>query len=286
MDFEAGKKTQTSNSAEQRNTINSGGGRRRVILIVGLGLFALGIVLTIYNLRKSPSAPSTQKQEDFLRQLSLAEPRFEIGYGPLGLDLFQSIQTKGQSGENELITYPVFQNEISERVRTNVPSITPDLATLKVVDVALREFAAAAKRNKMRLHEVSVICLIVKQVGRGKASSVMLDVDRINLAGAVEIYDATDITGEEDFGGNKLRRPDSPEQRQSFSLGDMDTGDAVLVPLYITNLFESLDENIESRQITNGITFIPLTIRYKDVNQIEQRISVGSVLGGPIYFEK
>jgi len=257
-----------------------------IILTLGLGLLALGIGLTIYNFRKTPNAQSYQKQEKFLKQLDAAEPRFEFGYGPVNLDLFRNSQAKGRAAENELLAYPVFENEVAEQIRKNLPPITPDLKSLKLADPILREIAASARQNKMRLRQVTVICLIVKQVGQGKAASVELDVDRIALAGAVEMYDATFITGDQDLGEDQLRRYRSKEARQTFSLGVMDTGDAMIVPLFIANLFESLDESVESRQITNGIAFIPLTIRYRTINQVERQISADPALSSPIYFEK
>jgi hypothetical protein len=258
----------------------------RIVFGVGMVLLLLGILMSARTIRRrSASRHAEEQRQEFLKQIAVAEPRFEIGYGPIRLDLFQTIQRNSSSAERNLLTYPVVENEVTNRVRTNSPPITPNYDTFKVVEALDAEgFKAAAKRNQLRLREVSVICLIVKQTGKGKADLATLDVYRDALPGALEMYDATDLSGFIDSAKRLLSKPRSEFTRQSLSLGAMDTGSAVIVPLYIANLFDSKDSDL-GWQLTSYVVYVPLRIRYTTNQQTEKQIDVKEVLSEPIYFE-
>lgn len=127
----------------------------------------------------------------------------------------------------------------------------------------------------------AVACLIVKQVGKGKAESVKLDINRLKLDEVSEMYDPTDI--------NKFTDPERTAKSfhsnsLQIDLGPMDTGEALLIPLYISNGFLRLTEGGDPPgwYVTAGPILIPVSLNYIKKNKSIQKIPLQEVLNRPI----
>jgi hypothetical protein len=257
--------------------------RGRVIFFAGLALLLVGLLLTLYNFatgrlgaKQTASGIDQHTQEQiqkFQAELAGAEPRFEIGYTRIRLNLFKELQAKKQDanqGVTELLAYPIVSNEVETRIKTNSPPVEPDFVNLPLRGDDLRDFKSLSRRKKVKLREVNVVCLVVKQVGKGKAENVVLTAEKSYIDGGVYIFDYTELGWGDEGGDGTTGAPQvtpevNREAAHKFELGTMDTGSAFIIPLYLTNLFERLDGGTEPPgfEIVSGTVFRPAVVHYK-----------------------
>jgi len=125
----------------------------------------------------------------------------------------------------------------------------------------LKGFIKKYQRKKYNDPDVTVLCLVVKQVGKKRAEFVTLNMDRVELKEVRELYDAADIGlyGEYD----SLRGPFSSVKKEQISIGSMDTASGIVIPLLITN-FLSPVHGEETLQVTSNVAFIPVSISFRE----------------------
>lgn len=259
-------------------------GRGRAILFAGLALLIVGLLLTLYNFATGRLASKhtasgvdqiTQEQiQKFQAELATAEPRFEIGYTSIRLNLFKELQAKKEDaaqGVTDLLAYPIVSNEVETRIKTNSPPVEPDFVNLPLRGDDLRDFKGLSRRKKVKLREVNVVCLVVKQVGKGKAENVVLSAEKSYIDGGAYIFDYTElgwgyeVTAEGKTGGPPVTSEMNIQAAHKFELGTMDTGSAFIIPLYLTNLFERLDGGMDPPgfEIVSGTVFRPAVVQYR-----------------------
>lgn len=264
---------------EPHNKTSSDVGRKkagRAFLLVGITLLTFSLFLTGYNLASGRLGRRKQTVEEerikkLHEEIKAAEPRFEIGYTGIRIDLFRELQAKGagasQEGITDLLAYPVTSNDVTTRIKTNSPPLEPDFANMPLHGSDLSDFKSLKRRNRVKMGPVTVVCLVVKQVGKGKADDVVLTTQRSVIDGGAYMFDYTELEGGDETGENgpPMQQPQAIKEfaEQKLELGAMDTGTAFLIPLYLANFFERLDkDNPGGGYIVSGVLYKPLVVQY------------------------
>lgn len=243
----------------------------KIILSIGIILLIIGVVIPWFHYLKNVITLNKQPPE----------PRFEVGYFCLSLKQYSKLKKNaamsGNDG-NQLINYPVFDNEIALRINSNKPPLVPSYS-VETVPKHLSEFLKAYKRKKLK-PSISVTCLILKQTGKRVANHVAVDVDRVELKEVAEMYDDTDI-GTENV-NSQLYGSKNKVSKKNFIIESIDTGDGIIIPLYVCNYFANPDGGIGWR-ITSGVAYVPLMIRYRNGNEgPELQLPIRKVLEYPL----
>jgi hypothetical protein len=148
-------------------------------------------------------------------------------------------------------------------------------------------FQQLYRKNKLVFGDTSVICLIVKQVGGGRADSVSLLADRVAISTAEDLYDALDLGGNE-FYPEGIRKTTNTIQKEAFRFQTMETGTSLLVPLCLTNSY--FCPNCEPEplrwQLASYTAFVPINLSYRNQKGKQFNISLSQNLAAPIYMEK
>lgn len=261
----------------------------RLALILGSVVLLAGIFLLAYSgKRKSTRQDKTSSSITVPQPVAdTAQPLFEIGYAMMDLDFYKANEKRFKNGDSGLLTYPVYYNEVTARLESDSPAVKTDYTKVHFANTTLREFEKYYKQKKFPLTATNVICLLVKQVGRADADSVMMDVDRVAIKEAEEIYDALDLGGN-DFDSAGIRKPANKTEAVRFSLPTMQTGSSVLIPLCIANMYACRNCNLDPSawQLASGIAYVPLQLRYRDKQGKEQTLSLSKNLSKPIYMEQ
>lgn len=251
------------------------------IVLLTAGISLLGFSTYRYVSREREAAKVQRHADSLLRLLDTAGPRFDLGYGEINSSLYKSMRSGAKDSSS--LVYDVIKNEIdrlseSGNLDTTCTSITGDNRFLKT-------YLEARKKNQISQREPGIICLVVKQIGKGKAENVTLDYNSLTINQAHEMYDPTDIQ----FGSDSLLTPEDRRlyqvSRKQLKLGQMDTGAAILIPLYITNWFDR--KHIKTGEevtinVTGGPIWVPVTLNYTRQKSKIQQILLSAVLQRPI----
>ncbi|BBL77513.1 hypothetical protein [Methylomagnum ishizawai] len=267
----------------------------RIILAVGIGLLAVGILTSVFY--PSPGTdkklPSSQALESLRSSLSsynqarnLGEPSFEATLIDIRLELYQAIASGGEASQSlpsaSLLQYPVHKNDVAFRIEKDDPAIRPDYGKMRTTDYFLHGFIKAFKHKKYKSPNVWVVCLILKQNGKGQAGNVAVDMERVELKEVRELYDASfmGIHPEDDA----LRGPFSVTKKEQVALGDMGSGSGVIIPLAITNVFIPINEmDMESKSVVSNIAYIPVNISFLSGKSKERKtLPVEKIVSDPI----
>ena len=244
----------------------------RLILVAGISLFIIGILFNLFNdkIFNKDKADSPDNALEALKNslakyesnMGLEKPVFEANLIQIDLRRYQAM-VSGASGENSIafLSYPVHHNEVASRIEKDFPPLRPNYGKLLTTDPSLKGFIKLYKRKKYNNPLVTVVCLVVKQVGKKKAEFVSLNMDRVELKEVRELYDATDIGlyGESD----SLRGPFSSVKKEQISFGSMDTASGIVIPLLVTNFLTPIDGD-ETLQVTSNVAFIPVTLSFRE----------------------
>lgn len=251
------------------------------IVLLAAGISLLGFSMYRYVSQERQAGKVMLHTDSLLRVLDTAGPRFDVGYGEINRSLYKSMRAGTQDSSS--LAFGVINNEIdrlseSGNLDTTCTSITSDNRFLKT-------YLEARKKNQMTQREPGIICLVVKQIGKGKAENVTLDYNSLTINQAHEMYDPTDIQ----FGTDSLLTPEDRKlyqvSRKQLNLGAMDTGAAILIPLYITNWFDrkhvKAGEDV-TINLTGGPIWVPVTLTYARKKSKTQQILLSAVLQRPI----
>lgn len=259
-----------------------------LILLTGIGM-------TVYNQRSGVFNKSTVTITDTTSNKKTI-PLFEVGYLLIDLDIFNGIVKRDRTGLSGDFMYPVLNTEITTRATTNIPRIEPNYSKIPYSE-GLSTFIKLYKKQKTRLTQTWVACLLIKQKGLGKAINSILEYEKVNID-ATEMYDGTDInhivfkwidsTHNEYTGFVKNFEP------RQFVLDTMNMNSNVLVPICIMNYFTPTDpkkmaaeQNYEGwKQITNGIVLVPKRLKYGNLQGDTVHIDIEEFLERPILVSK
>lgn len=245
-----------------------------VLIVIGCILIAGNIYFFINQQQHN----SIQKQQldSLAKQLDTASAKFEIGYGEMSITSYNKMKAEAGQTEGNPLVYPVMKNEIDNLVATNTYHPNYGLPS-----TYLQNFTALYKQNKLKLSGRSVACLIIKQVGKGKALSVKLNINHLKLDEISEMYDPTDI--------NKFENPENAgkqphKTRMQLDLGIMDTGTSWLIPLYISEGFtrRSGEGDPSMWFVTDGPILVPVSLSYSNKDKTSKEIPLRKVLDRPI----
>ncbi|WPU98673.1 hypothetical protein SNE26_21890 [Mucilaginibacter sp. cycad4] len=248
---------------------------------LALILIVVGSILIIGNLyfyvaRQKRNNIKKQQLDSLAKQLDTANAKFEIGYGEMSIASYNKMKASAGQKDNSLLVYPVMKNEIDDLIAAG--TYHPDYG---ISSTYLEEFTSLYKQKKLKPTGTAVACLIIKQVGKGKAESVRLDITRLKLDEISEMYDPTDI--------NKFTDPERTAKSfhstsLQIDLGAMDTGGAWLMPLYISNGFLRLKEGDDPSgwSVTAGPILLPVSLNYIKKDKTIQKIPLKEVLNRPI----
>ncbi|WP_298707350.1 hypothetical protein [Chitinophaga sp.] len=209
-----------------------------------------------------------------LDSLQNEPPRFDIGYAIVELETFKKMLLLGKDTGAAPFMYPFVENDVTRMLFTNDPPLLPDYTHIPVA-FDTDSFHLHYRKKETRLRETGVGCLMIRQFGAGIADSVTLTYTDLKPDKAENIYDGTDIAS--------LRDSSQHLERKTFRLGDMPTGSAILVPLYVANFFDyKLDGEFSAfwRLITHHL-IIPYTLNYHHLGKADS-LSMGEVLTRPV----
>ncbi len=168
-----------------------------VLLISGISLLRFNVYR--YVSRERETGKVRRRTDSLLRVLDTTGPRFDLGYGEINSGLYRSMRSGTKDSSS--LAYATINNEIdrlleSGHLDTTCTFITSDNTFLKT-------YLEARQKRQMKQREPGIICLVVKQIGKGKAENVTLDYNKLTLNQAHEMYDPTDIQ----FGTDSLLIP-------------------------------------------------------------------------------
>jgi hypothetical protein len=191
------------------------------------------------------------------------------------MKLQQFERNQKSPNDSDLLTYHVFNNDVTARINNDLPPLRPDYNKMKSSDFFLKDFFPAFRKGQAKLRQVRIGCLIIKQIGKGKADSTILDVSKVNLSKVLYIYDGTDFGA---FDTSYLKK-----NEEQLALGNMNTGNSILIPLYVTNLFDRDDKsgNPMGWEVITNTAYVPTVLRYSDKGK-KVDINLNKVLGRPI----
>jgi hypothetical protein len=247
-----------------------------LMMIIAGGILIIGN-LYFYIERQKRNNIKRIRLDSLARQLDTANAKFEIGYGEMSIAAYNKMKAAAdQKDNNNPLVYPAMKNEIDDLITTG--NLHPDYG---ITSTYLGDFTTLYRQKKLKLTDTSVACLIIKQVGKGKTSSVKLNINHLKLDEISEMYDPTDI--------NKFENPEStgkPPHITSLQidLGAMDTGTSWLVPLYISNGFMRLKPGGDPPgwSVTAGPVLVPVNLSYVKKDKTTQSIPLKEVLNRPI----
>src|SRR3954452_17965769 len=228
-------------------------GAANAVLVGGLIVLAAGA--SAFFLRPAGPAPLPPPQP----------PRIEVAYAEVPADIYRALTRTPNAADGPIpgvLSYRIGASEVASRIATDAAFLTPE---------GLRppggesNFAAEFRRGRFRFHHASVVVLIVKQVGKGDADSVAVDLYRVVLPQSSPMVDPTDA---------KLLLPPKADERPSefdadrphpdsirLALGHMSTGDAVIVPLYSILSFADLKEG-GRWGFVKDLALVPVNVHY------------------------
>ncbi|SDI13892.1 hypothetical protein ACRQ5D_09605 [Mucilaginibacter sp. P25] len=248
---------------------------------LALILIVAGCILIIGNLyfyiaRQKRYTIKRQQLDSLAKQLDTANAKFEIGYGEMSIASYNKMKIAAGQKDHSPLVYPVMKNEIDDLITAG--SYHPDYG---ISSTYLEQFTTLYRQKKLKPMGTAVACLIIKQVGKGKAESVKLDINRLKLDEVSEMFDPTDI--------NKFTDPERAAKSfhsnsLQIDLGPMDTGEALLMPLYISNGFLRLTEGGDPPgwSVTAGPILLPVSLNYIKKDKRIQKIPLQEVLNRPI----
>jgi hypothetical protein len=247
-----------------------------LMMIIAGGILIIGN-LYFYIARQKRNNLKRTRLDSLAKQIDTANAKFEIGYGEMSIAAYNKMKAAaGQKDNNNPLVYPAMKNEIDDLIITD--NLHPDYG---VTSMYLGDFTALYRQKKLKPTNPSVACLIIRQIGKGKTSSVKLNINHLKLDEISEMYDPTDI--------NKFENPESAGKPPHITplqidLGAMDTGGSWLVPLYISNGFIRLKPGGDPPGwvVTAGPILVPLTLSYIKKDKTIQNIPLKEVLNRPI----
>lgn len=220
----------------------------------------LGVVLASASVYNIPAQIAKSQLE--LRQASLAvyesEVKFEVFYIDAKDFAFQQHHLEQKTGANHVFwQYPMLKNDVFH----NIPS----------PDDKERQFPTAILPDEIRKQfqkpvweplGSSVVLLVVRQIGKRMARDVRIEAEHVKPSRdrAVEVYVANDI--KEKWIDDTMRRAGEVE-RVNIKLGDLDTGQGVLIPLFVIYSF-NVEHNDFCCQVAMNSLYIPLRITFVD----------------------
>ncbi|MFC0516881.1 hypothetical protein ACFFGT_21920 [Mucilaginibacter angelicae] len=267
-----------------KNENNKGGSNKPPINGLAIILIIIGGILIVGNLyfyavKQKRNSIKKMQLDSLTKQLDTANAKFEIGYGEMSIASYNKMKAEAGQKEHSPLVHPAVKNEIDSLITSG--AIHPDYG---ISSTYLLDFTTLYRQKKLKQLGTAVACLIIKQVGKGKAGSVKLDINHLKLDEISDMFDPTDI--------NIFSDVDQPESvRKTFhfttmqiNLGAMDTGSSWLVPLYITNGFARLKEGGDppAWSVTAGPVLVPVDLSYTKKNGTIQKMKLDAVLYAPI----
>ncbi len=243
-----------------------------LILAAGISLLIMGILLNLFSdkLFRTEKGDSPTAELETLKsslskyksEVALEKPVFEADLIQIDLQRYQSMvsDTTGEISI-EFLNYPVHHNEVVSRIETDSPPLKPNYGKMRTTDHFLKGFINRYKRKKYNDPDVTVLCLVVKQVGKKRAEFVTLNMDRVELKEVRELYDATDIGIDSEH--DSLRGLFSSVKKEQIFIGSMDTASGIVIPLLITNFLSPVNGE-ETLQVTSNVAFIPVSISFRE----------------------
>ena len=252
----------------------------RVPPAVSFASLLLGVILASASVYNIPDQIAKSQME--VRQASLAlyesEVKFEVFYIDVTELAFQQYRIEQKNGANHVFwQYPMLQNDVFH----SIPQDSEEI-----------QFPAAILPDEMRKHFRSsvwkplssqVVLLVVRQIGKRMARDVRIEAEHVTLGQkrAVEVFATSDI--KEGWIEDTMRRA-GEVQRESIKLGDLDTGQGLLIPLLVTYSFTIKGDEFCCRVAMNSI-YIPLRITFTDdFDKQPKEFDVRPMLGTGIEF--
>ena len=132
-------------------------------------LIVAGCILIIGNLyfyvaRQKRNTIKRQQLDSLTKQLDTANAKFEIGYGEMSIASYNKMKIAAGQKDHSPLVYPVMKNEIDDLITAG--SYHPDYG---ISSTYLEEFTTLYRQKKLKPMGTAVACLIIKQVGKGKA---------------------------------------------------------------------------------------------------------------------
>jgi hypothetical protein len=259
----------------------------KIILIAGIVLLFVGIIFFVYmsNRSKEEAGNTNKKIEALLKEIDTASPRFEIGYAEMSMEYFKNNLAKYETGSRDFFTFPVYRNDITSRVKSDTPSVAINLDKMIIKNKYLKDVQLLNKQHKLKQGSINIICLIIKQVGKGEASNVSMKADKVLIRDIEDIYDPLDIGGN-DFDEEGIRHEWNKVEQEVFNIGKMETGKSMLIPICITNFFICTEEGHDPSgwQLASNTAYVPISILY-NTRAGETTITVKDNLGKPIVID-
>jgi hypothetical protein len=294
------KVTQIAHNGMREDTLARRG--RVSILAIGILLLMTGIATSVWRLRQVQQSPevslddqasvrntidSLEKQLAASRIAAIdAKPVFEVTFAEATLETYRKWTAAGDADAALIGTgMPrVVMTDVTQRLRDSA-AIYPTYADAHTKDVFLREFLPVAKRRALRLRTTYVYALLLRQVGAGRADSVVVDADRSEIDGVVEIYAPSDLVGNNEV-KSKLREHTKALTASTLHAGTLETGQGAIVPLLVANFFWRTDGGNDPSGwiVADGVGYVPLRLRYRLANGSRDSISLRAALNRPIAF--
>ena len=216
--------------------------RRRaalVLLAAGIAVLAAGVAVAFARHDGAGrEVPLTAQEQEALRQARNRVPRFRIAYLWLPLSYYRRV-TQPTAAEAPA-AYEVARNDVSRRVATNRPPLDRNLGLLPANSYH-DGLARALGEHRVRRVQRAVLALAVTPTA-GQPVRLRLYVDRVELGGFADIYDATDIT-ELNLASDVGDAEQGVTSRRRTAIEWTVRGDGVgtIVPFGLTQLFEVPD---------------------------------------------
>ena len=268
-------KTEVNNSPAKKSSALGN------ILLV-LGIILVGANVCWYVFRKHQSDVVKAHAESLTRILDTASAHFEFGYGEINSSLYKTMKSAANLNNSNSFINSVLNNDIDQLLMTG--HLDSNWTEIHSDNAFLKEYIIKRKMHKLKQREPGIICLIIKQVGKCKAEHVKLDYNYLTFNWGLEMYDPTDIA----FGTNEILTPKDKKKyhvvQKQVDLGEMDTGSAKLIPLYIANWFDRLQGAADDQStwnVTGGPMWVPSALRYLQ-QKSNVKIPLDEVLKRPI----
>jgi cell division protein FtsL len=232
-------------------------GWKSAATILGVISAALGIVLSVYNIRAAwhqqgqLAVPDEAKQLEIkkLRQeASASAPRFEVAYVTISQNLYQDLQNqKSEEKKNQtyFLNYPIVPDEVAGE-KLDIIGQLPGADSTGGDDT-----------------EDRVTCLVLQNKGKRDALDVKLDFDRLGLNQVISIQETPGGQGDDYVG--KFRQAAASVEARTFDLPmSIPTGSGVLIPLFASRNPTRYVTQRRNWFLISNTAYLPKTITFTD----------------------
>lgn len=249
--------------------------RLNKLLAGGAFLLAAGVAATFVPVPNREGAVRVVQSDTSSEE----DSPFEISIAVMSLDRFLSLVHADES-RDFLHGYELVATDFARRIESDSTLRHPDFAFIAGSERDSVGFPYAYRHGaRLTGHEVG--CLILKQVGRRSLKQVTLDLYRITLGNAEDLEGPLELQSFEPEDDESADRRIVSRDSVHVHIGDMDTGRKIVIPLYMTYLFErDSGRYFRTFSVFQGTAHVPLQLTYLDGDD-DWEDDIRGVLGYP-----